>query len=372
MADNINVVIHDEYGKALRRAGGLISVQSARSFNTVGSLTMRVSDRDYPIDFWRKNMRIKVYYSTDNGPFHLVGNTVWFVKSFRWLYSESAWEVVAKDTLSIVDGPLVGYPQDTTYADKTAENGNNDKADNLMRAYVSENMGAATVDVNRNQSAYLDVEDPLSLGAPTEKTAGYQELFSTLTALTEASAEGGINLVMDVVPIAEERFIFRVFKEYLGSDRATGTGIVAFSPSLNNITDVELAWDYSSEVTMVFVGGVGEGAGRFIYEKFDFNRINRSPFNLIERFIDKSDDDDAAVLDAEAKTFLQKNTPKLTISARTVDIPGLKFGKDFFYGDRVLVAVGNYSVQCVVNAFTLNFADGKAEIEVRLRGEVEL
>lgn len=371
MGVNYNVVLSSVLGVDIGEAYPLVSLQAARSFNTIGSLTMRVKDDHFPPWFWRKNMRLKVYRSSDNGPYALLGNTVWLLKSALWLYSEGEWEITAKDTLSIVDGPLVAYTQDTIYADKTFENGNQDTPENLMRIYVSENMGVDALDTERDRSDYLDVEALHGFGgAETGKTASYQELFSVLTSLASDSEAAGFPLIMDVVPVADERFEFRVRKEYLGSDRTTGEGKISFSSNLNNLTDVQMLWDYSIEATVAIVGGIGDGAGRFITTVKNDVRINDNPFNRVERFVDMSDELDESVLETEGGIFLQKNSSKLIVTAQVVDVPGLRFGKDYFYGDKVTVTAGSYEIPCVLNAFSTSWSGGEEQLDLRLKGEL--
>lgn len=372
MSVNFNVVIADAFGVELQVASSLVSLQAARAFNTIGSGTLVLNDSDYPPWFWRKNMRIKIYRSSDNGPFALLGNTEWFLKSANWKYSEGVWEIGLKDTISILDGPLIAYPQDTIYADKTFENINSDTPNNLMRAFVRENMGSLAVDPDRDRSEWLDVEADRVYGDETEKTASYQELLGVLTSIAADSEAAGVPLVMDVVPIADNRYEFRVKHDFLGSDRSSGPGKVAFASGLNNIKDIQFLWDYNTDTTVAYVGGVGDGAGRFTVVVSDYKRVNLNPFNRYERFVDLRDEDSETVLESEGLTYIQKNRSKLVISAQVVDIPGLRFGRDYFYGDRVMVSAGTYEIPCLINAFSTSYSNGEEQLDLRLKGELPL
>lgn len=363
-----NVTVLDPGGGNERQIAGLLEVQVARSFNTVGNATFQFSDRYYRPSDWVPNMRFKVFRRTPTGTYRLLGNTVWFLKQPIWHYSSKTWEIKTEDTISILNNPLVAYTSDTLYADKTIDNGNYDYADNLLKAYVRENMGSLAQDGARNLEAYLTVDGNSSLGPLTEKTASFQELLSVLTSICQDAEGQGVPIYFDVVPSGEQTFVFRTYKDFLGQDKTTGPGAVSFGTSWNNLTEIDIAWDYATQVTVAYVGGVGDGAGRLIEKVEDRDALLRNPFARIERFVDMKDEDRSSVLQAAGRTYLAKQKAKATLTGRVIDTPYFVFGRDFDYGDQVRAAVGTFEFISVLSAFSAHWTGGKEELDLRLKG----
>jgi hypothetical protein len=358
-------LLETAYGVPLGRFDRVYSIQAARAFNTVGSTTLLVPDT-YGPELWHRDLRVKLYRSINNGPRYLLGNTVWFMRSFKWLHNQKKWQISGKDALSILERSLVAYTSDTLYADKTIDNGNSDTSDNLMKAFLRENIGSLAQNTARDLSAYVTIEDDLSYAAVTEKTAAGRDLFSVLNELVNDALANGVKLVFDLVPNSDGTFRFRVFKNYLGVSRPN----VIFSPAFRNITDVEINYEYANEVTVARVGGEGQDADRLITEVKDDARIVQSPFGRIEKFVDDKDIDSVTVLQADGNAYLAKYTPRITLDGKLIDTPQLVFGRDYFYGDSVTSAVDNLNFPCVFDTFNLTFENGVETLDLKLHGEL--
>lgn len=344
-----------------------ISLAAARSFNTVGSMTLAIHERHSP-QTWAKDMQFKLFRGVPNGPSVLLGNTHWLVQKARWLWSSHTWEITATDAIGILDNPIVAYAPDTVYADKTYENGNQGYTDNLLRAYVRENLGSTALDTDR-RNPLITVEDDLSLGPVAEKTASWQELLSTLTGIASDSEGLGTPLFFEMVPTANGGFLFVVKTDYLGSDRSAK---VVFSPSFNNLTEVELEWDFTNAATAAYVGGVGDGAGRLVTQVEDATGLDRSPFARMERFVDMREEDRTTVLQEEGRAFLTKAQPKVVLNAKALDTPSLMFGRDYFYGDKVKATVGRFDFTPVISAFSVQYENGNENLDLRLKADTQL
>lgn len=368
---NYSIALLNAQGQNVRSIHNVTSLQAARALNTVGTGKLVLPD-EFPMDFWQRDMRFKIYRRMGSGPRYLLGNTVWLTRKFRRSISGKFWEIDIRDSLDLLSRHVVAYKNETVYAEKTIVNGNNDEADNLMKAFVRENYGNLAVDTTRDLSDYFIVEEDKSLGQIVEKSASYQEVFGVLTALANDSAERGTKLYFDLMPDASDKLIFRVFKNKLGQDRTSGSGAAHFGPQFNNLTDILVEWDYTDEYTVVYVGGMGEGAARLVEEETDPTRILKSPFGRRETFLDVNDVDVATVLEEEGKSHLWKHTPRLRLNATAVDTPALQFGRNYFYGDLVKVSVDNFAFSCLVDAFSVNYEAQKEQLDVRLRGETEL
>lgn len=364
------VTAQDPFGHGLVNVPRIEELRAAMAVNSVGTATLVLPDKYLP-SYWRRDMRFKFYRKAYGGARYLLGNTVWFARRFKQSWTGKFWEISLKDCNTILERPLIAYKQETTYAEKTAINGNDDTAEVLMKSFVRENMGGLVVDQNRNLGFHFRVEDNKNIGPIVEKTASYTELFSTLTGLANDSAERGTKLYFDVAPGPNtvttqfpEEFTFRVWRDYPGTDRS---GVVNFTPQ--NLTGIELEWNYEDEVTVVYAGGMGQGATRLVVEEKDDSRIRQSPFGRRETFIEVDNVDVESVLRDEAKAKLYKYTPKVVLMARVVDTPQLQFGRDYFYGDLVQSTVGSLSFTPLIDAFSVSFAGQKEDLDVRLRAE---
>lgn len=366
-----SVTIQNAYGQNLKSVSNIISLQAARAANQIGSGSIVLPD-EYSPDYWGRDMRFKIYRRAGSGPRYLLGNTVWLGRRFKKSVSGKFWTISLKDSLDLVNRHVVAYTSETTYADKTIEEGNQDEADNLMKAFLRENYGTLAVDTLRNLSVYFSIEENKSLGQIVEKSASFQETFSVLTSLSNDSAERGTKLFFDMNLDAQDKLIFRVFKDKLGADRLTGSQAARFGAQFNNLTDIELEWNYEDEFTVVYVGGMGQGAAQLVEEEKDNPRILKSPFGRRESYLTFTDIDVDTVLESEGKSFLWKHTPRIILNAKAIDTPSLQFGRNYFYGDRVLAVVDGMEFTCHVDAFSVGFEKEKEELDVKLRGESEL
>jgi hypothetical protein len=264
-----------------------------------------------------------------------------------------------RDTLDLLDRRIIAYPPETLYAEKTFEHGNNGPADDLMKAFVRENLTADAVDTERDASAYFEVDGDASLGATVEKSASYRSLLATVKELADASAEAGAPLYFDVAP--GNKFLFTVTTQ-------GGLRNLTFGPAYHNLDDASISVIYDEEVTVVYVGGDGEGAGRLV--ETVLGRVGRSAFGRKEIFHEANDIDVSSVLIEEGTARLVR--PKIVIEGRTIDTPQVQFGRDYFYGERVQASVHGYTVDCHIDAFSIDYSNGSENLDVRLRGELSL
>jgi hypothetical protein len=362
----------DPYGNSMNLQPKVLEVQAARSVNTVGSATVRIAV-DVPFDFWRRDMRVKIYRRAGSGTPYLLGNTVWLARKFIWDETTENWIIEGMaDSLSIINRRIIAYTEDTLYADKIIDNGSDDPADNVMKEFIRENYGASAVDPERDLSTYLTIADDHSLGPVIEKTAAFQDTFGVLTDIVSDAQALGTNLFFDLLPINQGKWLFEVFKDKLGADRANNRPFAQFGPEYKNLADLQLIWDYSEEATFAYIGGDGEGAGRLLITQEDEVRTSKSPFNRIEIFVDGRDEVDETIMDTLGRTELNKRTPRLKLSAKALDTPQLQFGRNYFYGDLVRVTVANFVFSCLVNAFSVSYSEGKEEMDVQLTGEIAI
>lgn len=360
-----DIVLDNPVGEEIGSISDWISFEVSRSVNTLGAGVLTVRDT-YPIGYWRKNMRVRIYRAIPGYSPQLIGRTVWFVRGWELDEEAGTWTIFLQDNFFILKRMLVAYPGETTYADKTIEEGTNDEADDLIKAFVRENGGSLTTDPDR-EVAGLSVEVNTSLGVNTEKTAPYANLLDTLNGLASDSAQQGTTIFFDLIwRQSVNDFFFYTREGFLGADR-TVQGLT-FSKGHGNLTAVRITWDYREEVTVVYVGGEGQGAGRLVATVENATALLNDPFARIESFTDARDAVEDTVLEAEGRLALYKATPKATLTGEIIDSPLSRFGVHFDYGDQVYAEARGITFTAHIDAFSINVSTSEEVVNVKLKG----
>lgn len=359
-----NILLADPQGVQIGPLNDFVSFSIARSANTLGEGSIVLPDR-YPIGFWRKNMRISIYRVVPGMSPRLVGRTLWFVRGWELDEEAGTWTIYLQDNLFIINRMLVAYPSETTYADKTIEEGTNDTADDLIKAYVRENGGSLSV-ADRQLEDFTVAPD-LGDAAATEKQASYQNLLETCRGLADDSGNQDVPLFFDLVyREGQEDFYFYTQTYYLSGNR-TGDGLT-FSKQNGNLKNVHILWDYREEVTAVYVGGEGQGAGRLIATVTNDTVLLQDLLSRVEVFADARDSVEDTVIEAEGRRVLYKGTPRPTLTGEIIDSPLCRFGVHYDYGDQVYAEARGITFTAHVDAFSISTTGGKETIDVKLKG----
>lgn len=353
-----------------------ISLEAARSFNTVGAATLIIPDY---IDrrSLRKNTRMRLWRRGLDGTTRSFGDTEWFLRKIRHSYNDQTYTLEFEDALSLLAFRLVAYTSETPYADKTLEEfglivpDDSLRIDNMMRAYVRENYGALALDANRINSL-ISIEEDKNLGPYGDQKASWKLLSDTLSGLANMSAEKGLELFYDFVPQPDGTFMFKVWDKIRNVDRGSDSfSILTLSEELNHLTEVEEIEDYSEIGTYAYVLGYDSGPSQIIVERSNDLEIANDPFGRIEFTEEAPDIDVDRVLENIGDAALRGKRPKRTVSARVVEGTGIVYGRDYNYGDRVLIHVGTRKYNCHVKAVRTRWAEGQEDLEVRLDGYEE-
>lgn len=379
MTADYQVVLQDASGTTQEVFSAFTNLNYARSFNTMGTLTLTIPDWLTPGRVTR-DWRILVYRSVDNAAPYLDGNTFFLVRKVEWDYDNHLWTINCEDSLSIINRRIVAYTPETTYADKTFLEFQTMSdppidlltADDMIKEYARQNIGSDALDTTRDISDYITVQQDFSVCPVVEKQAGFANLLSTFQDIARMSDELGTPLYFDIV-FAGSIPQLQTFTEYRGVNHGqTGSQTITFIPGMN-LANVKMTWDYSEEITYVIAGGVGSGAGRMLWDKLD-ERANASPWNRNEYFLDAKDamEDEGDFVEDQMDGILREGRPKLVLEADAVDAPGSTYGVDYFYGDLVTVQMGQYAVDCSVNAIGVSINESGEKLDIKLRGEISL
>jgi len=380
MSATYSVDWQNAYGEALGNFTNFMSLNYTRTFNNKGALTMTIPNvitansinRDDRLIVKRKVGNMLPYNDTD---------TFWLVRQVLFNADTREWTIKADDPLSIISRRLVAYPALTEYSDKTLESWDINKvvralpvADDMIKEFVYENLGAGCLDADRDISDYFTIDTDKSLGAVVEKAAAYQNLLSTIQDVANQSAQSGTPIYFDMILRPDNTLLFTTFANLRGTNRGQSSGNPLLFNGSVNIENLNLTWDYSKELNYAYMAGDGGTADtQLLVEVEDTDRSSLSPWNRNELFQDLGNETtNEGFMQAEGEELLYGSRPKLIVTGNPIDSPGYEYGINYFYGDIVEVNVQGFALDCTIDSVAVNVANGIEKVTTRLLGEITL
>lgn len=378
MATAYNFILKNREGTIQHTLGGYNSATWGRGVNTVGALTLEMPVETFPIsisdaidcriEIWRKVMGSTNAY--------LDGRTCYFIRRIEETISKEGsniLKITAYDTISLLSRRIVAYDNDSLEGTKW------DVTDDMMKEIVRENFTSDASNANRDLSDYFEVEADKLKGPIIYIEIGWQNVLKVLQNIAEASYQEALGgeigeqyLFFDVeyAPNAEKPFTFRTYINQLGQDRTTDgrVPLTVQAPSAN-IPVATKIYDYANEVNVVYALGQDYGAATETTVAQDDNRIALSPFNRQEVSVKANDTEDIEELQTEANEVLQRNRPKIYFEAEMLDSKEIIFGRDYNYGDKIMVNVSGTVFKTLVSAYQIEVGGGVEKVTVKLRGE---
>lgn len=285
--------------------------------------------------FIMEDGRVGVWRSINGRAPYLDNNAIFQIRYID--YGPTSTFVRAYHATRLLDRRIIAYAAGSTYTSKTGA------ADDLIKAYVNENMLAGIVGADRDGvetyadvSAYLTKQVNLGLGASISKSAARRRLLDVATELAQASATAGVYLTFEIIAPTETTLELRTYTGQRGVDRRAGTANEVILSSLRgNLENAHLVRDYDNTASFIVAGGQGEEDNRLIGTAFDSVRASQSAFGRIEVFRDASNVSTQAAVDDEADNQLRALRPVVLMTGNLVETPGLTRGIDFDLGDIV-------------------------------------
>jgi hypothetical protein len=294
-------------------------------------------------------------------------DTVWLVQHVRLLQDEGgAWlvELGAVPAIALLGRRLVAYPVDSPQASKRGP------ADDVARALVRENLGSAA-DTARRLSDWLTIAPDQSRAPEVSIQCARCNLLETLQEVAEASAQAGTPLWFDVVHTHSGRFQFCIYLGARGADRSYPTGLrpVLLSPDTGTLAGIEQRLDYADEATVIYAAGQGVESERLLAETSDPARMAGSPFGRRERLLDARHLASPTTLAAAAQAALATARPRRTLRAAVVDMPGMRYGQHWRWGDRVTAVIAGEPVACHIEEVQVTVTPEREQVRAWLRVE---
>lgn len=358
-----------------------ISIEAARSFNTDGSCSILLPYNRIDYSYFNRNTRLVIWRTDDSGRTEKFGDTVWFAKRITRQVLDGTFKVDFVDAFALLKIRIVGYTPVTPYADKTLEEfglvsyTDYFRIDNLMRAYMRENFGSLAINPKTGATDTprivndIVIEGDKNLAPYGEKQAGWANIADVLRDLARMSAEKGMELFYDLVPIDGGRFEFRVWNDVRGVDRGSTSLVpLEFTDESGSLADIEEVVDFTETKTACYALGYDTDNARVweIYQSSDL--INNNPFLREEFTVNVAEAEDAPILEDAARGALNAARPIRRITARVIDGGDFLYGRNYRYGDKVVARILDDSYDCQINSVRISWQNGEEDLDIRLTG----
>lgn len=318
--------------------------------------------------------RIGLWRSINGRPPYLDNNAIFQIRYFD--FSSTQTMIRAEHATKLLDRRIIAYPAGSTYTSKGPA-----PADNLIKAFVSENMLAGIVGADRDGaetqadvSAYLSKQADLSLGASVSKAAARRTLLLVCQELAEASATAGTYVTFEILCPTEGTLELRTYAGQRGVDHRASSGQpIILREQAGVLEDAHLIIDYTGERTFLIAGGQGENTQRLISTALDTTRMGVSPFGRNEDFRDMANVADTVALQDEADAGLRADRPLIYATGKLIETPALTRGIQFDLGDMLTMEAPQsgqqYDVRLdIVHETIANSGDAQARtVDIGLR-----
>jgi hypothetical protein len=313
--------------------------------------------------------RIEVWRKVGNLAAKRDGNAQFLIR--QWTYTDDQTMIRAVHANELLKRRIIDYYAGTSYSSKTGTT-----ADNLIKAFASQNLGSGIVGADRigaetqaDISTYLAIQANLGLGVSINKAAAWRNLFDLVRDICDASTEGGTYLAFDVVALSSSALELQTFTTQRGVDRRASSGQpLIFSKSRGNIENITLRVDRTEEVTFVTGGAQGEGTYRVTATDSDAIRMADSPLNRREVFIENVNLDSATTMGYECSARLRAGRPRISLTADVVETATCTRGVHYDYGDYVTIEHRGqqYDTRIDVVGVSLNNREQVSRIQFRV------
>jgi hypothetical protein len=240
-------------------------------------------------------------------------------------------EIEGEDTNGLLRRRVVAALSTTAQADKSGP------GDDIIKAFVRENMGALCADATRDLSAHgLSVDEDLGLAPTVTIAASYWVLLDALLDIVADSCYQGTQLYFDMVPLSAAQMRFQTFIGQRGADRSwpNGNPPLVFGLEFGNLGQPKLDHDYSEEWNYVYSLGKGENMHRSHAGWGDEPRMAASVYNRVEHVHESQQTQTANLLNI-AHRVAYVGRPLISFVGVIQDSDSSRYGRDWRFGDRV-------------------------------------
>ena len=333
----------------------------------VGGLTLQIPGGMIDSNWVQPEGRVELWRKVDGGWPMMVGGQ-WLIKG-RAIFGNAENIIIEAQTYnSILKDRIIDYDAST----ETTTNAYSEKsgaADDVIKAFVRENIGATATDTARAITG-LTVTSDVSLAPTIKKQASRKNLLATLQDVAMDARQQGTYLTFGWI-FDGNLFTFDTRITAWGANRGSTSGNkLIISRERGNLLEPSISEDYSEEITLTKVGGSGTGSNRIIGSATNSDRITASPFSRKEYFATGYNTDDTATLNAEANARLQEFRAKRVFSGRLAETEKMRYGVHVNFGDLVVAEYAGKTFDCHLDTVSGQVVGGiEVKLDMRLRGE---
>lgn len=315
--------------------------------------------------------RIEVWRKVGNLSAKRDGDAQFLIR--YWDITDDQTTIQALHVNELLQRRIIDYYAGTSYTTKTATT-----ADNLIKAFASQNLGSGIVGADRigaetqaDISTYLSIQANLGAGVSLNKSGAWRNLYDLIRDICDASTENSTYLNFDIVATGPSSLELQTFTQQRGVDRRASSGQpLIFSKNRGNLENVHLLLDYREEITFVTGGGQGEGTDRDTATASDDVRMAASPFNRREAFHENTNiaKGDLTTLGYECDQEVRAGRPKIGMTGDAVETATCTRGVHYDYGDYVTIEHAGYQfdTRIEVVGVTLNNREQKSNVQFRV------
>lgn len=350
--------LSDQFGQRLPVKLEPLRFRWVRRVNGTGAFEAVFSQDNFPRSWWRLDRRLEVWRQAEGSKPELVGIYLLRYRKRETTGGHKIVTVKGPDVVDLLERRIVAYPAASAQAAKSGA------ADDLMKAYVRENLGSLATNAARDLSALdVQVQPNLGLGPTISTSHPWEHLLDALLEIHDLSLEEGTPVYFDLVPLSPRRVEFRTYIGRRGTDRRKG---MLFSMENRNMANPQLIEDYRDEVNYIYAAGQGEEDMRTVVELLDGTRITASAFNRREALADGRNYETTANLTAYGKAKLREGRPVIEFRAELVQTEGSQFGVDYNLGDQVLAEYEEELFECAVAVVDVQVEGGRETISAKI------
>jgi len=282
-------------------------------------------NRDYMIQFWRQ---------PTGGRFGLW--RTYFLRYWnpRYQDGELVIDLEGVDEVDLLRRRVVAAFSGSANATATAE-----ESDDLMKRLATDMLSdviAPTPDEGTRAWSSFSVQGDLTLGPTLTESFEWRNVLDLFEDLAEASLAAGTEIffTVDSVINAVNTITFE-FRTTIGQPGQDRTAFVVFDADNRTLISPSLEYDYRDEVNYIYGLGQGEGADQNIQQVANAVRYGASKWNRCEGTAYAGGEETDNGVMSQARVAREKGRPRRTFSGKLVDSPGLRFGVDWNWGDKV-------------------------------------
>ena len=342
------IVIKTPTGLEVKRLSRVNMLRAGRTDRAMMPCEIVIPQTLTPNDF-SKDMLIEIWRDNGDGTITLDGETAYFLRGWNFYRDSEGKDLIylyALDGNYIIDGREVEYAAESAQATKSGV------ACDVIKAIMRENFTDATPTTRNLASTYFGVDANDGAGASVTKAFSRQQVLSTIQALVDQSRNAGTWITFDTVYDGALPFTFKTFTNQRGNDLRES---ITLSVEANTLNNPSLSFDYVNEKTAAYVAGRGENEARLVGSATS-TAINDTVWSRREAVTENFQVTTTAGLNNEARALLNKNKGKVTLTGQIASTKGLKYGRDWNYGDRVLATYLGYTFDCRINGYEINYS----------------